>query len=250
MEYHGHVGFSVIMPVSKQHLKYVDEAVSSVFNQIYPYWCLWIMDDTGCDAGIRLQYYQLHEEYNVIASNDYLRGKTPKVLGQSKRRNQAIEQINYSFITFLDADDIYMPDRLELAYNQIKLLPEEKKGKVFLYGDCVYFDHEKEWYWTPQTNIKRDDLLKSDCGIPIGSVTVSTELMKKYRFNEKLKIGEDWELYWRLMGEVEPVYIPQAHYLKRVGSTTCRKFPMSLRRWWVRHHLRKLAEKERYEASA
>lgn len=212
------------MPVGKAHLKYLDDAVNSVINQTYPYWKLWIFFDIKEFS----DDFTIYESDNIRCLWD---GEHKK---QTIRRNQIIEKIKDKYTCFLDADDLFLPNRLKL-----------NAGKDFIwsYGDCYYFDSEKEWYFKPRQHIKQEDLINSCCGIPIGSVTFRTDYLKELMFDEKLVIGEDWNLYYRAFKK-QPLYIPELHYRKRVGTSTCRHFPHSLYRWRLRRYMRKVAHEQ------
>lgn len=222
--------YSIIMPVGKKHLKYVYEAVKSVIDQSHPEWRLWIYFDIK-DAEEEIYKYRiLDNRINVLWDG--------KVKKQTIRRNEIIEQITDPYTCFLDADDVFLPNRLEMVNHLI--------GNRFTwsYGDCINFDDNREWYFKPKKDIVADDFIESCCGIPIGSVTIRTDILKRLRFDENLRIGEDWNLYYRLWKLYVPDYIPKAHYKKRVGSSTCRHFPHSLYRWRTRRYMRKIANEK------
>ena len=96
---------SIYLPTHNrvQNLK---RAVSSVINQTYKNWQLIIVDDgSKDDTSIYLEQLKASDERIVILNNN-------KALGACTARNTAIDIACGEFITGLDDDDAFTPDRL------------------------------------------------------------------------------------------------------------------------------------------
>lgn len=97
---------SVLMPTYNSK-KYVDAAVSSVIKQTYTDWELIVVDDCSWDGT-----YELIER---LALNDsrirLLRHKVNS--GAGLARTKALNNATGRFISYLDADDIWYPNKLE-----------------------------------------------------------------------------------------------------------------------------------------
>ncbi|MEL7546162.1 MAG: glycosyltransferase [Pseudomonadota bacterium] len=97
--------FSVIMPVfDAAHT--LCAAVQSVVAQTLPDWELILIDDGSNDGSLQLG--------KLIARSDVrIRCTGYTNAGPSTARNRGLEQARGRFIAFLDADDLWHPDRLE-----------------------------------------------------------------------------------------------------------------------------------------
>jgi glycosyltransferase involved in cell wall biosynthesis len=88
--------------------KFISKTIESVINQTHKNWEMIIVDDVSTDNGVaviqsfikkdgRIKLYQLE-----------------KNSGASVARNKAISIANGNFIAFLDSDDLWLPNKLEL----------------------------------------------------------------------------------------------------------------------------------------
>jgi len=95
---------------------YIDEAISSVLSQTYTHWELIVVDDCSSDESWDLiQRYQTKDK-RIQA----IRNTTNQ--GVSYTRNLALKEAQGAYIAFLDGDDVWLPQKLEL---QLTLMQEE-----------------------------------------------------------------------------------------------------------------------------
>ena len=100
--------------------KYLREAIDSVIAQTYENWELVFWDNQSTDST-----REIVEGYkNPKIKYFYAPEHTP--LGEA--RNLAVEKANGEYINFLDADDVWMPEKLE---KQIKLVEPGKVEVVY-----------------------------------------------------------------------------------------------------------------------
>ena len=100
--------------------QYIAEAVRSVLSQTYTNWELLIVDDCSTD-----------KTADIVASLDdprihYMRNKQNE--GAALTRNKALRTAQGRYIAFLDADDLWAPEKLE---KQVAFM--EKNGYAFSY---------------------------------------------------------------------------------------------------------------------
>ncbi|MBN2885765.1 MAG: glycosyltransferase [Chromatiaceae bacterium] len=91
---------SVVMPVYNAPLRYLDEAIRSVREQLYPHWELCIADDASTDAAVRdLIRRHLSEEPRIKAAFREENGHI------SAASNSALALATGDFVALLDHDD-------------------------------------------------------------------------------------------------------------------------------------------------
>lgn len=143
--------------------KYLSESIESVVNQSYSDWELLLVDDGSRDGSTEIAIRYSRKYFGKIKYLDHT-GHNNK--GLSASRNLGISSAVGEFIAFLDADDAWMPEKLQL---QVDLL----KGNSEVDLIC---GATKYWYsW--QSTDKKDDL-----------IFVGTEQNKFYRPPELIKI--------------------------------------------------------------
>jgi glycosyltransferase involved in cell wall biosynthesis len=126
---------SVIMPVYNAR-KYLAEAADSVVTQTYSAWELLLVDDGSTDGSTDLarQYAQRDPKRVRFLTHPDRRNR-----GASAARNLGLAHARGEFIAFLDADDVWLPEKLT---EQVALLRATPQADV-LYGRTLL------WYsWT------------------------------------------------------------------------------------------------------
>lgn len=120
---------SVLMPVYNPPPEYLEQAIQSVINQIYPFWELCIADDASTDPEIKkiLQRYQEQEaRIRVLyrTENGHI----------SKASNSALELASGEFVALMDHDDILPEHALFSVANEINCHPD---------AELIYSDEDK-----------------------------------------------------------------------------------------------------------
>ena len=121
---------SVIMPCYNME-KFVSEAIMSVSQQTYPYWELLIVDDASTDGTVAT--------VKKLADQDERIHFTVKTehSGIADTRNLCIRLANGPFLAFLDADDVWHPEKLE---KQVMFMKEKNVG--FTYSAYDWIDED------------------------------------------------------------------------------------------------------------
>ena len=131
--------------------KFLEEAIESVLNQTYDNWELLLVDDGSTDGSttIAINYAKQYS-----AKVRYLEHVGHQNRGMSATRNLGIYNAKGDYIAFLDADDIWLPYKLEQQIPIIESLPKA----AMLYGSTYY------WYsWTGDPDdIKRDRVVENE----------------------------------------------------------------------------------------
>ena len=107
---------SVIMP-TYNNARFIEEAIQSVINQTYPHWELIVIDDVSTDD---TQAIVKRFEDNRIRylSLDTRQGHPSKV------RNIGLKMAKGNYIGFLDSDDVFYPQALDLLCQALDRHPE------------------------------------------------------------------------------------------------------------------------------
>jgi glycosyltransferase involved in cell wall biosynthesis len=122
---------SVIMPAYNCQ-RYIAESITSVVSQSYEDWELIVVDDCSSDETSLVVSSFLDPRICLI--------KNKSNLGGAASRNIAISRAKGRFIAFLDADDVWEPDKLEV---QLAFMLESGVGFCFSSYKVMYegLDH-------------------------------------------------------------------------------------------------------------
>ncbi len=118
---------SVITPTYNSE-DFIENTIESVLNQTYTYWELVLVDDASSDSTLEIinRYSELHSNIKIIQNNTNQ--------GAAVSRNKGIEAATGDYIAFLDADDLWKPNKLEL---QVKVLIKNNLDVVFCSYDLM-----------------------------------------------------------------------------------------------------------------
>ncbi|MGH7503039.1 MAG: glycosyltransferase family 2 protein [Longimicrobiales bacterium] len=183
---------SVVIPTYNRRLR-VMEAVKSVLGQTYPHFEIVVVDD-GSEDGTA----------DAIASLDDMRLRVireQKRSGGATARNIGIDEAKAHLIAFLDSDDIWMPKKLELQTSF--LLSRDQPSVSLTYTDLVYSDHRGRRVMSFRTKAEVEpvgDYLFLNWGrnfIQTSTIMLPTELARRVRFRDGLRIHQDWDFVLR-----------------------------------------------------
>jgi len=191
---------SVIMPAYNAQ-DFVAEAIESVIRQTYKYIELIIVDDGSNDKTHDICRDYTNKYPNIVLLSHHNRSNQ----GVSKSRMLAIEESKGKYVAFCDADDIFLPHKIEIQIAQleqhnsivmchtaIKLNSEgddnTKQLKAFhpFSQDSMYAYHKQPYF------LRHNRICNS-------TVIVRAELVKNLAFScSQLFQFEDW-LLWVLL---------------------------------------------------
>ena len=134
--------------------------------------------------------------------------------GPAAARNRGIKSSPGEFIAFLDADDIWFPDKL---VKQTKLFNDPEVGMAFsdarFFGANFRFTKYSEMAGGLRRGMVVAQLLRRNF-IPLSSVVVRRSALVQCGFFDedldKLRIGEDYELWLRLAPHVKFDFVAEA----------------------------------------
>lgn len=187
--------------------KYLPTAVQSVLNQTYPNLEINVVDDGSTD--------NTQEVMRQFSENPRVRYYRQMNGGQAKAKNKGVTEAKGNFIAFLDADDLWTPEKLE---KQLPLFDASKRiGVVYTSFQCV---DEKG---TPLPTPKRPHYTGriSSRLLIENFVTGMSSIVKKEcfdavgLFDESLPMGIDYDLWLRISTKYEFEFLDEATYLYR-----------------------------------
>lgn len=101
--------------------RFITEAIESVFSQSYQNWQLILVDDGTTDGASKIAQGYADRHPNRII---YTEHPGHENRGMSASRNAGLEIAQGEFVAFLDADDIWLPHRLERHIDVLKNHPD------------------------------------------------------------------------------------------------------------------------------
>jgi glycosyltransferase involved in cell wall biosynthesis len=206
------VKVSVIIPTYNS-VRYVTEAIDSVLTQTYRDFEILVVDDGSKDETSEV----LTKRYG-----DSIRYLYKENGGVSSARNYGIERAEGKYIAFLDADDIWLPEKLE---KQVDLL--EKHPEVGLcYVSTQRVDEDLNFLNKIEAKSYADycETLLLNLNIVAGSCSsamVRRDIISQTDgFDAKFSTYADWEFWLRLslLTEFAPVKEDLVKYRMVKGS--------------------------------
>lgn len=220
--------------------KYLNDCINSVINQTYKNWEIIFWNNCSTDNSIkiikkfndkRIKIYQAR-----FFSNLY------------KSRNLAIKKSRGKYVAFLDTDDTWTKDKLEI---QIKEIQQDKLIKIIYSNYFILLDNKKKKYirhikHLPSGRITTKLLKSYDIGI-ITSL-IHKDIFKKKLFNGSYNIIGDFDFFLNtsLKYKIKAIQKPLATY--RVHDENYSKksnnlYLLEMYLWFKKNHNKRLFKK-------
>ncbi len=142
--------------------------------------------------------------------------------GVSIARNRGLQHAQGDFITFIDADDLWTPNKLEC---QFAALSECQKAGVAYSRTCFMDEQGKTFHvdnmTLPQGDVYAKLLTKNFLLSPGSNPLIRRQAFESANgFDSSLTHGEDWDLYLRLAARWEFVAVNQPQVFYRQSATS------------------------------
>ncbi len=204
---------SVIIPCYNGE-EFIREAIESVINQSYQSWELIIVDDGSTDSS-----KDIVRQYITDRRGKLIEHRCNK--GIPRTRNTGIRAAEGEYLAFLDQDDIWLPNKLEMQVNCFK---NQQEAVGMICTGMVFTDEKLK----PQSifrGFRADDqkeLVKSIYLQPINSGSIMMIKKKCFSqlgfFDEGLNVWDDFEMWMRIATHFKIKYIKKAMVKKRMHS--------------------------------
>lgn len=185
--------FSIVIPTyNRAYL--IEKTLNSVFLQTYPHYEVIIIDDCSTD-----NTREVLDPYIVNNKIRYYKNETNSE--RSFSRNKGMDAAKGEYLTFLDSDDLMLPNNLQNAYESI----QKNKGYKFFHSLYHLVDsNNKLVYKYPVPCLKnRLKAITEGNFLSCIGVFLHKEIYSKYRFDTKLNTSEDWEYWMRILADYE-----------------------------------------------
>ncbi|MDR7370892.1 glycosyltransferase family 2 protein [Flavobacterium aquidurense] len=190
--------FSIIIPLYNKE-NFIENTMQSVLNQSFEDFEVIVINDGSTDKS---------EEKLLQLKDSRIRYYSKENEGVSVTRNFGIEKAQSNYIAFLDADDFWYPDFLEVIHEVIKVFPDQK-----VFSGAIEIETSKKTipaqYSIHKTgNYELVNYFKASLKETI--IWTSCAVFHKSIFEEignfdpKIKSGQDTDL-WIRIGLVYPV---------------------------------------------
>jgi len=174
---------------------FVERALASVFQQTRPAEEVIVVNDGSSNAQ--------REALGLLASRYPMRIVDKENGGQGSARNAGVAASSAAYICFLDQDDFYLPDHIDVL---LKAIPPQDRLFGFVYADLCEADAQGHIVRTSvvkgeATHPKRDifDLLRHDMFVlPSASLLSRTAFESVGGFDAQFRGCEDDDLFLRI----------------------------------------------------
>ncbi|MBF2018259.1 MAG: glycosyltransferase [Rivularia sp. T60_A2020_040] len=200
---------SVIIPAYNA-AKTIQETVMSVLNQSFSNLELIVINDGSQDSTLEVLSTIKDSRLQVFSYEN---------AGVCMARNRGIERASGEFISFLDADDIWTPDKLEAQLTALEKNPQagvayswvdyiDEYGNFFHPGNPITINGSAYEKMLVQNILENgsNPLIRREALTEVGG------------FDPSLTLAEDWDMWLRLSERYDFVTVPSVQILYRTSS--------------------------------
>lgn len=187
-------GVSVVMAVHKGvQFSHLVEATDSIISQTFTPLEFLIICDGALDQEQESYLLSVEKQDPSVAIL-----QLEKNMGPGAARNAGIRRSTAKYTAIMDSDDISLPHRLQAQFEYL-----EEHGDIAVVGGfCDVIDDEGVVTGTRKLPLSPESLrLYSLFFCPLNNPTVMgrTSILQNYLYDEKLRQGEDYRLWVRLL---------------------------------------------------
>lgn len=194
--------------------QYLDLSLQSILSQTYQDFEVVVIDDGSTDSTPNIM-----EHYATDDRIIYVRQENR---GQPKAKNRGILESRGDFIAFLDADDIWLPTKLE---KQTALFTDPSVGVV--YSRRTWMNEDGEELSGNERTLRSGNILDHifiDNFVCFSSSVVRRSMLEQVGyFDESLPMGIDYDLWIRLAARCDFAYVDEPLVKYRTGHANLSK---------------------------
>ncbi|MCB0363761.1 MAG: glycosyltransferase, partial [Bdellovibrionales bacterium] len=203
---------SVILPTYNR-LSLLKRAIGSVLAQSHPNWELIVVDDGSEDGTAQW----LKTDSELLALGNRLRVIRVDNGGVSRARNLGVSGAKGEWLTFLDSDDEWLPEKLQMQMTHASLNPHH----LLIHGEEIWV-RNGERVNPCKHHQKFGGRIFAKC-LPLCVISPSTVMIHRDLFqevglfNEEFPVCEDYELWLRICSRFEVGFISDPLIIKYGG---------------------------------
>ncbi|MBD2528102.1 glycosyltransferase [Nostoc flagelliforme FACHB-838] len=202
---------SVIIPAYNSE-KTIKETIQSVLNQTFANFELIIINDGSQDSTLDIITQIEDPRIKVFSYGN---------AGGNVSRNRGLNHAVGEFVSFLDADDVWTPNKLEF---QLKALQENPTAKV-AYSWTDYIDVNGKFVFSGKrinlnANIYETLLLSNFLENGSNPLICREALITLGGFDESLTAAQDWDMWLRLASKFDFICVPSVQILYRISANS------------------------------
>ena len=228
---------TVLIPY-KTNVKYLFVALKSVFKQTYKNIKIIIIYDNSDKSDLLKikKFIKIKKKNKIKIPIKIINNK--KNLGAGFSRNIGLKNCNTKYVAFLDSDDLWLKDKLQIQINFM-----EKNNQVFSHTSYFQVNYLNKVISVrlAKSSIYYEDLIKS-CDIGLSTVIVNLKFLKKNNFYfPKIRTKEDFILWIKIAKKIKllrGLRQKLTYYRKTKNSLSSNKFVSVINGYEVyRHYL-------------
>jgi glycosyltransferase involved in cell wall biosynthesis len=202
---------SVIIP-NYNYARYLPQALDSVLAQTYPHLEIMVVDDGSTDEsqallrnyGEQIRWFQHHRQ------------------GVSAARNRGVKESSGELVAFLDADDVWLPTKLERQVQ--KFLEDRDLGLVHCGWEAIdktgvpldsHLDGLEGWVAKELLLLRRPAVLV----VGSGAVVPRNTFEEIGGFDARLSTSADWDFSYRVAVRQRVGFVPDVLLQYRLHGT-------------------------------
>lgn len=204
------IEFDVIIPTFNR-ATFLDRSISSVLNQSYSNFNLYIIDDGSTDNTKNIiEKYTSDQRVHYFYKNNG---------GVSSARNVGINISKSNWITFLDSDDEWLSSKLQIQKKEI----EENPSIYFFHSNEIWKRNGVKVNIPKKFNKNPDSIEISSldfCLISPSTVLINRELLQEFGgFDENIKLCEDFDLWNKILNKYQTKFCNENLIIKNAGHS-------------------------------
>jgi len=238
--------FSIILPCWNS-INFIERCVNAIKNQTFKNYEVIVIDNSSTDGTIKKLTKIKDDRFKIFSINN------KGILAKS--RNLGIKKSNAEWVAFLDSDDWWTEDKLEVCFNNIN----NKVGLI--YHDLEIKSNQPRPFGRKKNKSRQlkkpvlNDLLIGGNAISNSSVIVRKKLLEKIGFideNKDLPASEDYSTWLRIAQLTDQfVYLPYklGYYFVHNQSMSSKDMSVPMRHA-VSEFLPRLNDKQKLKVEA
>lgn len=212
------VKVSVIVPThNRPH--FLGRTIDSLLAQTYCNTEIVVVDDNAPDSPARADTQALMKSYEQYDNVVYIRNKKP--MGGGLARNEGIRAATGDYVTFLDDDDIYLPEKVE---TQISFMLEKDLDMsftdVFIHSaEGKLVEYRRHSYVNDCSNeeLFRQHIIHSLC--PTSTYMVKRDFILSAGGFRGVPMGQDFMLMWDMLEHgAKTGYFPVSYIIQYIHN--------------------------------